>query len=150
MFDKPWDQINNLSWDKPHVFGYEVHFSKPQTSSSGKFKCTGEHFSWYGSNGSRAMVEPPSCQQYKPGDFLPVRPMNCDEILDEDNDGENWAAPEAPSGLRSCRSDGNDNDHSEYEEHTDEGANGTGKEKGTKVAMGKGHGKGTVMEHGKG
>ena len=152
MFDKTRDQMNNWRWDNPHAFGDQVDRSNPQTSSSGKVKRTGEGFSWYGSDDPRAKIEPPSCRQYKPGDFLAVRPLNWDEIFDEDDDDENWADPGGPSGGRSRPGDGNDNDDSEGEEDTQSGEEGTGKGKGTKDGKGKGKGKGQgkATEEGKG
>jgi len=71
MFDKTRDQMNNWRWDNPHAFGDQVDHSNPQTTSLGKVKRTGESFSWYGSDGLRAKIEPPSCRQYKLGDFRP-------------------------------------------------------------------------------
>ena len=146
MFDKTRDQMNNWRWDNPRAFGDQVDRSNPQTTSSGKVKRTGERFSWYGSDDLRAKIEPPSCRQYKPGDFLAVRPLNWDEIIDEDDDDDNWADPGAPSGGRSRPGDGNDNDDGESEEDTQGGEKGTGKGKGTKD----GKGKGKATEDGKG
>jgi len=105
MFDKTRDQMNNWRWDNPCAFEDQVDHSKPLTTSTGMVICTGERFSWYGSDDLRAKIEPPSCRQYKPGNFLPVRPLNWDEIIDEDDDDENWADPGAPSGGRSRLSD---------------------------------------------
>ena len=48
-----------------------------------------------------------------PSDFLADSPLNWDEIIDEDDDNENWADPGGLSGGRSCAGDGNDNDNSE-------------------------------------
>jgi len=141
MFDKTRDQMNHWRWDNPHAFGDQVDRSNRQTTSSGKVKHTGEHFSWYDSDDLRAKIEPPSCRQYKPGDFLAVRPLNWDEIIDEDDDEEIWADPGAPSGGRSCPGDGHDNDNGEGEEDTQAGEKGTGKGKGTKDVKGKGKGK---------
>jgi hypothetical protein len=76
MFDKTRDQMNNWRWDNPRAYGDRVDRSKPQTTSSGKVKRTAEHFSWSGSDDLRAKLEPPSCQQYKSGAFLNVRPLN--------------------------------------------------------------------------
>jgi len=146
MFDKTRDQMNNWRWDNPRAFGDQVDRSNPQTTSSEKVKHTCERFSWYGSDDLGAKIEPPSCRQYKPGDFLVVRPPNWDEIIDEDDDDDNWADPGAPSGGRSCPGDGNDNDNGESEEDMQGGEKGTGKGKGTKD----GKGKGKVTEDGKG
>jgi hypothetical protein len=55
----------------------------------GKVKLTGKPFSWYGSDDLRAMIEPPSFRQYKPGDFMAIGPLNWDEIINEDDDDEN-------------------------------------------------------------
>jgi len=146
MFDKTRDEMNNWRWDNPRVFGDQVDRTHPQTTSSGKVKRTGERFSWYGSNNLRAKTEPPSCRRYKPGDFLAVRPLNWDEIIDEDDDDDNWADPGVPSGGRSRPGDGNDNEDCESVEDTQRGEKGTGKGKGTKD----GKGKGKATEDGKG
>jgi len=146
MFDKTRDQMDNWRWDYPCAFGDQVDHPNPQTTSSGKVKRTGECFSWYGSDDLRAMIEPPSCRQYMPGNFLAVGQLNWDEIIDEDDDDENWADPGAPSGGQSRPGDDNDNDNGEGEEDTQGGEKGTGKGKGTKD----GKGKGKVTEDGKG
>jgi len=121
MFEKTRNQMNNWRWDNPRAFWDQVNRSNPQSTSSEKVKHTGEHFSWYGSDDLRAKIEPPSCRLYKPGDFLAVRPLNWDEIIDENDDDDNWADPGAPSGVRSRPNDGNDNDDSEGEEDTQGG-----------------------------
>jgi len=146
MFDKTRDQMNNWKWDNPHAFGDQVDRSNPQTTSSGKVKPTSEHFSWYGSDDLRAKIEPPSCWQYKPGDFLADRPLNWDVIIAEDDDDDKCADPSAPSGGRSRPGDGNDNDDGESEEDTHGGEKGTREGKGTKD----GKGKGKATEDGKG
>jgi len=138
MFDKTCNQMNNWRWDNPCAFGDQVDRSNPQTTSLGKVKRPGERFSWYGSDDLRAKIEPPSCWQYEPGDFLAVRPLNWDEIIEEDDDDENWADPRVPSGGRSRPGDDNDNDDGEGEEDTQGGEKGTGKGKGTKHGKGKG------------
>src|SRR5882757_4012440 len=150
IFDKTRDQMNNWRWDNPRAFGDQVDCSNPQTTSSGKVTRTGERFSWYGSDDLRAKIEPPSCRQYKLGDFLAVRPLNWDEIIDEDDDDENGADPGAPSGGRSRPGDDNDNDDGEGEDDTQGGEKGTGKGKGTKDGKGKGKGKGKGNANGKG
>jgi len=58
-------------------------------------------------------MEPPSCRQYTPGDFLAFGPLTWDEIIDENDDDENWADPAALSGGKSLPSNGNDNDNGE-------------------------------------
>jgi len=150
MFDKTRDQMNNWRWDNPHAFRDQVDRSNPLTTSSSKVKCTGERFSWYGSDDFTAKIEPPGCRQYKPGDFLAIRPLNWDEIIDDDDDDENWADPGAPSGGRSRPGDGNDNDNGDGEEDTQGGENGTGKGKGTKDGKGNGKGKEKGKGNGKG
>jgi len=150
MFDKICNQTNYWRWDNPHAFGDQVDRSNPQTTSSGMVKRTGERFSWYGSDDLRGKIEPPSCRHYKPGDFLAVRPLNWDEIIDENDDDENWADPGVPSGGRSRPGDGNDNDNGEGEEDTQGGEKGTGKGKGTKDRKGRGKGKGKGNGKGKG
>jgi len=150
MFNKTRDQRNNWRWDNPHAFGDQVDRSNPQTTSSGNVQSTGEHFSWYGSDHLRVKIEPPRCWQYEPGHFLAVRPLNWDEIIDEDDDDENWADPGAPSGGRSRPGDDNDNDDREGEEDTQGGDKATGKGKGPKDGKGKGKGKGKGNGKGKG
>jgi hypothetical protein len=81
MFDKTRDQMNNWRWDTHHAFRDQVDRSNLQTTSSGKVERTGDRFSWYDSDDLRAKIEPPSCRQYKLGDFLAVRPLNWDEII---------------------------------------------------------------------
>jgi hypothetical protein len=138
MFDKTHDQMNNWRWDNPHAFVDQVDRSNPQATSLGKVEHTGEHFSWYGSDDHRATMEPPSCRQYKPGDILAVRPLNWDEMIDEDDDDENWADPGAPSGGWSHPNDGNDIDNGEGEEDMQRGEKGTGKGKRTMTGRAKG------------
>jgi len=150
MFDKTRDQMNNWRWDNPRAFGDQVDHSNPQATSSGNVKRTGERFSWNGSDDFRAKIELPSCRQYKPGDFLAVRPLNWDEIIDEDDDDDNWADPDSPSGGRSRPGDGNDNDDGESEEDTQGAEKRTEKGKGTKDRKGKGKGKGKGNSKGKG
>jgi len=150
MFDNTRDQMNNWRWDNPRAFGNQVDRTNPQTTSSGKVKRTAERFSWYGSDDLRAKIEPPSCRQYKPGDFLAVRPLNWDDMIDEDDDDENWVDPRGPSGGRSRPGNGNDNDNGEGEEDTQGGEKGTGKGKVTKYGKGKGKGKGKGNGKGKG
>jgi hypothetical protein len=150
MFDKTWDRMNNWRWGNPHAFRDQVDRSSPQTTSSGKVKRTGECFSWYGSDDLRAKIEPPSCRQYKPGDFLAVRPLNWDAIIDENDDDDNWADPGAPSGGRSRRGNGNDNDNGEGEEDLQGGEKGTGKGKGKREGKENGNGKRKGNGKGKG
>jgi hypothetical protein len=150
MFDTTSDQMNNWRLDNPHAVGDQVDRSNPQTSSSGKVTCTSERFSWYGSDDLRAKIEPPSCRQYNPGDFLAVRPLIWDEIIDEDDEYENWVDPGAPSCGRSYVGDDNDYDEGEGEEDTQSDEKGTGKRKGTKDGKRKGKGKGKGNGNGKG
>jgi len=76
MFDKTRDQMNNWTWGNRCVFGDQVVCSDPQTTSSEKVLSTSKHFSWYGTDDLMAKIQPPSCRQYKLGDFLAVRPLN--------------------------------------------------------------------------
>jgi hypothetical protein len=138
--------MNNWRWDNPRAFGDQVDRSNPQTTSSRKVKRTGERYSCYGSDDLRAKIEPRSCQQYKTGNFLAIKPLNSDEIINGDDDDDNWVDPGAPSSVRGRPGDGNDNDDGESEEDTQGGENGTGKGKGTKD----GKGKGNATEDGKG
>jgi len=106
-------------------------------------------FSSYGSDDLCSKIEPSSCRQYKPGDFLAIGPLNWDEIIDEDDDDENWADSGVTSGGSSCPRDGNGNDDSIGEEKdTQGGDNAIGNGKGTKD--GKGNGNGMATEEGKG
>jgi hypothetical protein len=149
-FDTALDQMNNWRWDNPGAIREQVNSSNPQTTNSGKDKRTTKRFSWYCSNDLRAMIEPPSCRQYKPGDFLAVRQRNWDEIIHKDDVDENWAHSGVPSGVRSRPSDGNDNDDCEGQEDTQGGEKGTGKLKGTNNGNGKVKGKATEEGKGKG
>jgi hypothetical protein len=115
-----------------------------------KVKPTGEQFCWKCSDDLRAMIEPPSCRQYKPGDFLAVRPLNSDDIIEEDNGDVDLADPRQPSGGRSSPGDGNDNDNGECEEDRHGSAKSTGKGKGTNDGQGKGKGKGKGNGKGEG
>jgi hypothetical protein len=142
MFDKTHDQMNYWRWDNPHAFVDKFDCSNLQTTSSGKFKCTGERFSSYVNDDLWAKMEPPRFWLYKPGDLLAGRPLNWDEIIDKDDCDENWADPGAPSVGRSHPGDGNDNDNRQGEEDTKGGEKGTGKGKGTKDGKGKRKGKG--------
>jgi hypothetical protein len=90
----------------------------------------------------RAKIELPSCRQYKWGDFLAVRPLNRDELIDEDDDDDNWEDLIAPSIRRSRAGDENDIDDGEGEEDTHGSQKGTGKGKGTNDGNGKGNGNG--------
>jgi len=130
MFDKTRNQMNNWGWKYLRTFVDQVNPSNPQTTSSGKVTRAGEHFSSYGRDDFRAKIEPPSCWQYKPGDFLAVRPLNCDDIIDDNDDDENWVDSGAPGGGRSRPANGNDNDNGEGEKDTQgsEKGTGTGKE----------------------
>jgi hypothetical protein len=107
MFDKTCDKMTNWRWDNHHAFRYQVDLSNAQSTSSGMVKRTLERCPWYGSDDLSAKIEPPSCRQYKPGDFLAGRPLNWDEIIDEDDDDDNWVDPGGPSGGRSRPGDEN-------------------------------------------
>jgi hypothetical protein len=146
MIEKTRDQMNNWRLDNPRAFRDQVDRSTPQTTRSGQVTPTGGRFSWHGSDCLTARIDPPSCRQYKPGDFLAIRPLNWDEIIIEDDGDDNWADPGAPSGGRSHPGNGNDNDDGESKEDTQSGETQTGKGKGTKD----GKGKGKAAEDGKG
>jgi hypothetical protein len=148
MFDKTPDQMNIWRWDTPHAVRDQVDHSNQLTTILGKVKPTGERFSWYSSDDLSVKIEPPSCQQYKPGSFLAMRPLNWNELIDEHDNDVNWADPGAPNGGRSNPGDVNDIDNGECEEDTHGGEKDTGKGngtmdwKGTAKGMGKGNGKG--------
>jgi hypothetical protein len=86
MIDKTLDPMNNWRWENPDAFGNQVDRSNTLTNIPGTVKHTGEPLSWSGRNDLRAKIEPPSCWQYKPGDFLAVRPLNLDKIIDKEGD----------------------------------------------------------------
>ena len=130
--------MNIWRCDNACSFGDQVNCSNLQTTSSGEVKPTSKHFSSYGSNHLRAKIEPPSCWQYKPGNFLAVIPLNWDEMIHENDNDENWADPGGPSGVRSRPGNGNENHDGEDEEDTKGGEKGTGKGRGTKDGKGKG------------
>jgi len=98
MFDRTRDQMNNWRWDNPQAFGDQVDRSNLHTTNLGKVKRTHNCFPCYGTDDPRAKIEPPSCWQYKAGDFLTIRQLDCDEIIDEDDGDENWADPGMRSG----------------------------------------------------
>lgn len=79
----------NWWWDNPHSFRDQDDNSYPESTNSGKVIHTGECFSLYSSNPSRAKIEPPNCLQYRSGNLLAIRPLNLDKLLDEDDDAEN-------------------------------------------------------------
>jgi len=91
-------QMTNWRWDNTRSFGDQVDRSNPLSTGSGKVKLTGEPFCWYSSNDLSTKIELPSCRQYKPGNFLAVGPLNWDEIINEDDDNENWADAGGPRG----------------------------------------------------
>jgi hypothetical protein len=145
--------MTNWRGDNPRAFWDQVDRSNPQTTRLGTVRCTCERFCWYSPDDLRGKIEPPSCRQYKPGDFLGVRPLNWDKKIQEDDDNDKWAYPTAPSGGRSRCRDGNDNDDNEGEEDDMQGSEkGTGKGNGTNDGKGKakGNGKGKATEEGKG
>jgi hypothetical protein len=133
MFDKTHNDMNNWRWDNPHAFRDQVDHYNLMITSLGKVKHTGVRFSWYGRDDLRAKIEPPSCRQYKQGDYLAIRQPNWADIMDQDDDDdENWADPAGPSGRRSRPGNGHDNNNREVEENTQGGEKGTKNGKGTK------------------
>ena len=123
--NKPVDQIKNWRWDNTCTSGDQVDHSNLQTTCSGKVNHTCKHFTWYGSDDLSVKIVPPSCRQYKPGDFLAMRPMKWNEMTDDNEDVRNWVDCGAPSGAWCHPSDGNDNDDRKGDEDTQ------GSEKGT-------------------
>jgi hypothetical protein len=146
IFDKTHDLMNNWRWDNPCSFGDQINYSNPQTTSVRKDIRTSERLSLYDCDDRSAKIELPTCRQYKPGDFLAIRPLHWDEIIEKNEDDENWVDRKIPSGGRSCPGDGNDNHDGDCEEDTQRGEKGTGKGKGTM----EGKGKGKVTKDGKG
>jgi hypothetical protein len=129
MVDNTCDHLNNWRWDNARAYGDQFDHSVPQNSSLGKVKHTMKHFSWYCCDDLRAKIMPPNCQQYKPGNFLAVRPQKWDEKIDEEDDEKNRVDSVVPSGERSRPVDGNDKDNGNGEKDTQGGAKGTGKGK---------------------
>jgi len=132
--------MNKWRWENTGAFRDEVDGSNPETTSPGMVIRPGEDYSWYGSDGFRAKIEPLSCRQYKRGYFLAVRPLNLDKIIDKNSDHENWADPGAPSRGLSRPCDGNYNDNRKGGEDRHGGGKGTGKGKVTNDGKGKARG----------
>ena len=116
MFDRSYNQMNKWRWDNPSDFGDQADCYNPQSTSPGMVKCKGKHFSQYGRDVLKEILEPPRCNQYNPSDFLVVIPQNWDEIMDKHNDDLNWADPRALNGGRSCPRDGSNNYNSKSAE----------------------------------
>jgi hypothetical protein len=76
--------------------------------------------------------------------------LNWDEIINEDDDDDNWADPGVPSGGMSRHGDGNDNDDGEGEADTQGSEKETGNGKGTKDGKWKWKGKEKGNGKGKG
>ena len=89
--------MNNWRWHNPHAFGDQVDCANLQRTSLGMVLCAGMRFSLYGSDDFRAMVELPCGEWYKPDDFLAVRSLNWNEVIDKDDDEKNWADTGVPS-----------------------------------------------------
>jgi len=126
MFRKTYNQIINWRQDNPHSFGNEVKHRNPQTTSSGKFKPTCHRFAWYGSDDLRGKIGPPSCRQWKPSNYLGVRQLNCDKIIDKVDDEQNWVDPGVWSGGRRDPCIGNVNDDGDSGVNRQGGDIGTG------------------------
>jgi hypothetical protein len=84
----------------------------------------------YGSDDCRAKIEPPSCQQYKLGEFLAISKLSWDEKIDKDDNDEHWADAGALSSGMGRPSDVNKNDDGDCEEDTQVCEKGIGKGKG--------------------
>jgi hypothetical protein len=121
------NHMNIWRWDNPRAFGDQGNCTISQSTSLGKVKCTGEHFSLYGTNDFRVNLVLPSRQPFKPGDFLTVRPLKWNEIINKDDDAENWADHRAPRSGRNRHGDGNQSDDGEGDEDMQGGQKRTGK-----------------------
>jgi len=137
MFDISHNYKNNWRWDNPRAFGDQAKGSNSQTTSLGKVKCNGDHFSSYRTNDIRAKSVLPTLRPFKLGDFLTVSPLNWNEIIAKDVDAEDWADPGVPSSGKNRPGDGNDNDDGEGEEDMQGGQKQTRKGKATKDGKGK-------------
>jgi len=90
------------------------------------------------------------------GNFLAIKPLNWDEIIDEHDDEENWEDPRAPSSGKSHPGNGYSNDDGKGEQDMQGGEkgpakgkgtnDGKGKEKATEDGKGNGKGQGKTME----
>jgi hypothetical protein len=85
IFATTSSQMNNWGWDNPGAFMDEVASFYPPKTISGKAKPHGDSFYLSGCDYPRAKSEESCCQQYKPSDVLAIKPLNWDEIID-DND----------------------------------------------------------------
>jgi len=146
MCHKTPDQMNHWRWDNPLAFGDGVEHSNPQRTSAWKVIRTCKRFSRYGCDNPRATIELASRRPYKPGDFLVIRPLNWDEVMDEEDDDENCGDPGARIGDRCRPGNGNDHDDGGGEEDTQ----GSEKDTGTGRATKDGQGKGKATEDGEG
>jgi hypothetical protein len=149
IFYKTRVQMKTWCLDNPHTFGDQVYLSNPLTTSLGMVTYTTERFAWHGTDDLRAKIEPPSCQQYNPGDFKAIRPLNWDVIIDEPDADDTWVDPGAPSRGRSCPGDGNDNVNGGGKEDMKSGEKGTGNQKETHHGKWKCRGKGKGNGQGK-
>jgi len=138
------DPMTNWRWDNSCAFKDPVDHINLQKTCSGMVKLTSYCISWYRRNDLRAKIELQSFRQYMPGVILPNKQLNWDEIIDEDDDVENWAYPRVPSHGRFRPGDGNNTDNGEGEKDLQGGENRTKKRKGTT------NGHGQVMGMGKG
>jgi len=81
---------------------------------------------------------------------MAVRPQNWNEIINKDDDNEDWADPGARSSGRSLPSNGHHNDNSEGEEEEDTWGGERGTRIGKRKKDGIGNGMGNATEEGKG
>jgi len=110
---------------------------KWRQSACGRLHATVSVSSRYGSDAVSSKIEPRSCRQDEPGDFVAVRPLNWDERIDEDDDDENWTAHGEPRGGRSRSGNSSENDDGKGEHDTQRGDTGTRKGMGPKNGKGK-------------
>jgi len=115
MFDKTCNKMINRRWDNPCAFGDQVDRSKLQITNKEKLILTSAIFSWHGSDDLQAMIEPQWSLQYRPVDVLAARPLNRYQIIDGDDDNENFANLRESSGTCSRHGNCKDKDDSEGE-----------------------------------
>jgi hypothetical protein len=146
MVHKTHWYMNTCGWEDPCSFGNQVkHFNLKSTSVEHD-KYIGECFSCYSIDNLCAMIDPPSCVQYKPGNVLAVKTLHWDEIFDEDDDDRHRADRNALDGGLSHPGNHNVNDDGKGVVDRQGGEKGTGNGLGTP----NGKVKGKATEDGKG
>jgi len=116
MFNTTRDQTRISSWDNPCAVSDLVDCSTPENTSFRYIQWSGKCVSCYGTNYLQPMIESPRCRQHKQDEYVAIRPLNRNEIIDVDDEIVEGADPGALSWLRSFLGNANGNDHSAGEE----------------------------------